>query len=138
MKIIFSNFPARPRARRRGAALIEFAMIATLFFSLLLGLIQFGLYQSTTNTLWNLSREGARFASVSNPTDNQITDYIKQVAPPNINGSKLTIRISPDTRLSGQPVAVSLTYNMEDKLIFPSVGDLLKKNYSTVSTMRVE
>ena len=128
----------RGRSRRRGAALIEFGLIATIFFTMLLGMIQFGIYQSTTNTLWNLSREGARFASVSNPTDTQIKDYVTRIAPPNINNSKLTVRISPTTRVSGQPVAVNLVYDMRDKMIFPDVSGLLKKTYSTASTMRVE
>ncbi len=123
---------------------------------MLLGMIQFGIYQSTTNTLWNLSREGARFATVSNPSDAAIVDHIRQSAPPNVDMSKMAIAITPATRTSGQPVEVRLTYNMGDKIIFPFVGAFLGKdrtipatptngettvkeyNYSTVSTMRVE
>ncbi|PQV65450.1 TadE-like protein [Abditibacterium utsteinense] len=129
----------RAAARRRGVALVEFAMISTLFFTMLLGLIQFGIYQSTANTLWNLSREGARFASVGTPTDQEIEDYVRRIAPPNIKSSNLgKPTISPATRVSGQPVTVGLAYDMKDKLIFLGVGDLLKKTYSTASTMRVE
>lgn len=136
----------RNKSRRRGAALIEFALIATVFFTMLLGLIQFGIYQSTANTLWNLSREGARFAIVDapTPTDAAITQHIKEIAPPNINKNNLTIIIEPPivapatTRTSGQPVTVRLNYNMRDKIIFPNVGNVLKSTYSTNSTMRVE
>ena len=159
------RFLAR-RARRSGAALVEFALIAALFFTMLLGMIQFGIYQSTANTLWNLSREGARFATVSNPSDVQIEDYIRKIAPPNINSAKtsnkLTIAISPSARLSGQSVQVTLSYDIEDKLIFPLIKPLFLKErsvggqpaqngnpavpptivkeykYTTVSTMRVE
>ncbi len=129
---------AQTRARRRGAALIEFALIATLFFTMLLGMIQFGIYQSTANTLWNLSREGARFASVGTPTDDDIKSRITEISPPNIRSGNLTVDISPQKRASGQPVTVKLIYDMRDKLIFPSVSGLLNKTYSTVSTMRVE
>lgn len=131
------------RARRGGAALIEFALIAVLFFTMLLGMIQFGIYQSTTNTLWNLSREGARFATVSKPSDDAIRDYVRRVAPPNVDAretaNKLSIDISPPTtRVSGESVTVTLRYNMADKIIFPTVGRLLNKNYVSSSTMRVE
>ena len=122
-------------------------------------MIQFGIYQSTANTLWNLSREGARFASVGVPTDQNIKDYITRVAPPNISASKLKIVLAPTpVRLSGQPVTIRLTYDMESKMIFPFVKALFGKDrvipasqnpsgqpktvtefpYSTVSTMRVE
>lgn len=117
------------RGRRRGAALVEFALIAVVFLTMLLGMIQFGIYQSTANTLWNLSREGARYASVTkpNPTNVQIADYVKSVAPPNINKSKLSFSVTPDVRGSGQAVTVNLTYDMGDKIIFPLVTYLLGK-----------
>ncbi|HEX8464013.1 MAG TPA: TadE family protein [Abditibacterium sp.] len=136
------------KARRRGAALVEFAMIAVLFFSMLLGLIQFGLYQSTTNTLWNLSREGARFATVSNPSTAAIESHIRTVAPPNIDANSLIITVTPDARQSGQSVTVKLKYDLANKIIFPVVGALLQRpdpdtkemgyKYVTSTTMRVE
>ncbi|HEX9996262.1 MAG TPA: TadE/TadG family type IV pilus assembly protein [Abditibacterium sp.] len=129
---------ASRRGRRRGAALIEFALIASIFFTMLLGLIQFGIYQSTSNSLWNLSREGARFASVGMPTTAQIESHVREVAPPNIKSEDLTVVTTPDPRLSGQSVTVTLTYDMDDKIIFPELGPLFKKTYTTVSTMRVE
>jgi Flp pilus assembly protein TadG len=146
------------RARRRGQALIEFSLIVIIFLTMLLGMIQFGMYQSTTNSLWNLSREGARFATVGSPppSDANIRARIREVTPPNINSANLTVEIYPATRTSGQPVAVCLTYNMADKIIFPLVGRLLNRNrtipandpipvktitgynYFASSTMRVE
>lgn len=147
---------AQRKARRRGAALVEFGLIAILFFTMLLGMIQFGMYQSTTNTLWNLSREGARFASVSKPTDDAIRTKVRGVAPPNIDVNKLTIDIYPTERKSGDPVAVCLTYDMRSKLIFPGFRRLFNRtrnipaqppqpavvvtgyNYFTSSIMRVE
>ncbi len=157
MKFIIptKNGAASP-SRRRGAALVEFAMIAVLFLTMLLGMIQFGIYQSTANTLWNLSREGARFASVGTPSDADIRAYVARVSPPNINGAKLTLGISPAAREPGKPVTVNLTYDMGDKIIFPFVSKFLGKPkdvpatptepaktvteyfYSTRSTMRVE
>lgn len=143
-KLFSSDARARgARARRRGAALIEFALIATVFFTMLLGMIQFGIYQSTANALWNLSREGARFAvaDAPAPSDDAIRQHIRDIAPPNINTStsKLAIVIEPaKTRVSGQPITIRLDYDMRDKIFIPDIGDMLKKTYSTSSTMRVE
>jgi Flp pilus assembly protein TadG len=150
------SFVPRNKDRRRGQALVEFGLIAIIFFTMLLGMIQFGIYQSTANTLWNLSREGARFASVSMPSDAAIKARVREASPPNINANNLTVEIFPATRVSGSPVAVCITYNMQDKIIFPLVGMFLSKtrnipanapvpsktvtgyNYFTSSTMRVE
>jgi Flp pilus assembly protein TadG len=164
------RFVYRPKCaqrwqRRRGQTLVEFAMIAMIFFTLLLGMIQFGIYQSTTNTLWNLSREGARFASVNAiKTDDEIKARVRQAAPPNVNTSDkvMTISVFPTDvkkRVSGQPVAVCITYDMKEKVFFPLVGFLFNRasrtipknddpidqnitvegyNYFAASTMRIE
>jgi Flp pilus assembly protein TadG len=140
------------RSRRRGAALMEFALVATMFLMLLMGMLQFGIYLSTTNSLWNLSREGARYAAVQRSdsttvTDNnqRIEDHVKKPAPdgmlpPNIDPTKLTVSITPTnaaSRLNGTEVTVTLTYDMSDKLFIP-MGGLLNKKYTTTTTMMVE
>lgn len=149
---------AQKAARRRGAALVEFALIAVIFFTMLLGMIQFGIYQSTTNTLWNLSREGARHASIiSRPSDDAIKSRVRDLAPSSIDLSKLTIEVfPPTTRTSGEPVSVCLTYDMSSKMIIPGIKELFNRdrtipaqppqpskqitgyNYFTYSIMRVE
>lgn len=137
------------RKRRRGAALLEFALVASLFFALLLGMLQFGVYLNATNTLWNLSREAARFASVQrddNPAANQkIIDHITKPAPdgmlpPTVNPNKLTITIEPlnyKDRGKGTEVKITLQYDMSDKLFVP-MGSMLSKGYQTTTSMMVE
>lgn len=143
MNLLFS------RRRRRGAALLEFALVASLFFALLLGLLQFGVYLNATNTLWNLSREGARFAVVQrndNPNANQaIIDHISKAAPegmlpPTVDANKLSVDIypsDPSSRTKGSEVKITLRYDMSDKLFVP-VGGLLNKQYQTTTSMMVE
>ena len=145
---------ARPlsASRRRGAVLLEFAIVATLFLTLLVGMLQFGIYLSASNTLWNLSREGARFASVQCSDSATVADnnanIIKRIAksppigvlPSDINASKMTITITPDdatTRTKGTPVTVAISYDMTDKLFIP-LGGLLNNTYKTSTTMTVE
>ncbi len=140
------------RSRRRGAALLEFALVAVMFLTLLMGMLQFGIYLSTTNSLWNLSREGARYASVQRSdstgvADNNqhIEDHVKKTSPdgmlpPNIDPAKLTVTIEPPDatkRSKGTEVKVTLTYDMSDKIFVP-MGNLLNKKYTTTTTMMVE
>jgi Flp pilus assembly protein TadG len=54
----------RGRRRERGAALIEFVLVAPLFLLILLGAIDWGWYFVVRETLVNATREGARVASV--------------------------------------------------------------------------
>jgi hypothetical protein len=54
----------RPRGRSRGQTLVEFALIAPLFFFLLFSIIEFGRAVYYIQMLNNAAREGARFAIV--------------------------------------------------------------------------
>lgn len=54
----------RFRADERGAALLEFALIATVLLILVFGIIDFGRMLYTKNTLTNAAREGGRVAAV--------------------------------------------------------------------------
>ena len=136
--------------RRRGAALIEFALISVLFLTMLLGMLQFGIYLSAVNTLWNGAREGARLAAVQESTlstaaaDAQIFDQIaKTIAP--LERSKMSIVVTPTEnkdRVYGKPVNVVVTYDMRSKLFVPVpsywFGKPLGQTYSTNATMRKE
>jgi len=50
--------------RQRGAAAVEFALIAPLMILLTLGIIDFGLYVSEVSVVGNAAREGARAGSL--------------------------------------------------------------------------
>lgn len=144
-----SKFSIRSK-RRRGAALVEFAMVSVLFLTMLLGMLQFGIYLSATNTLWNGAREGARFAAVQASTiptttaNAQIADQIAATIAP-LERSKMTVTITPDdsaARTYGTPITVTVTYDMRSRLFVPMpsywFGKPLGQNYVTNATMRKE
>ncbi len=54
----------RKRQRSRGQALVEFALIVPILVLLIFGIIDFGRYVYTQNSLNQASREGARAAAV--------------------------------------------------------------------------
>ena len=53
---------------RKGAAAVEFAIIAPLLFTIIFGIIEFGLLFFDKQVITNASREGARYGILWNPT----------------------------------------------------------------------
>lgn len=74
---------------QRGAALVEFAIIALLFFIILFGIIEFGRAWFTYNTLVEATRRGARVAAVCPASTTGITQ-VKQVTVFNAPTGTLT------------------------------------------------
>src|SRR5438132_4784872 len=52
----------------KGQTLVEFALVALLFLTLVLGIVEFGRALWTWNTIVQATRAGARFAVVEPPT----------------------------------------------------------------------
>jgi Flp pilus assembly protein TadG len=61
-----------------GAALVEFALVATMLMMLIMGMIDFGRALYTKNSLTNAAREGGRFAAVQTDVKSREAD-IKNV-----------------------------------------------------------
>jgi Flp pilus assembly protein TadG len=61
----------RFRRDQRGAAMVEFAIIAPLLFALLFGIVDYGRLFFLYNKLTNAVREGARIGAVSGMTSAQ-------------------------------------------------------------------
>jgi Flp pilus assembly protein TadG len=59
--------------KQTGAAMVEFALTALVFFTVMFGLIESARLFFTVNTLTEMSRRGARLATVCYPTAPQIT-----------------------------------------------------------------
>lgn len=78
-----------PRRDRRvglasqcGAAIVEFAIVAVLFFSLLLGIMDFGRMLFTWNAAAEATRWGARIAVVCDKlTPDQVRDRMRRILP---------------------------------------------------------
>ncbi len=88
-----SDVPARPRGRgEEGAAAVEFAIVASLFFLLVFGIIDFGFGFHTWNGTANSAREGARRAAVSA----DVNDIIARVRSSSayLDQSRLTVTVT--------------------------------------------
>jgi Flp pilus assembly protein TadG len=128
--------------RERGAALVELAICATVFLTVLFGVIEFGRALWVHNALSDAARRGARFA-INNPADS--TDSVKNVVVfgDAAGGTKpLVDHLSIDNvevqysnfRLGRGTVTVSIR-NYDFNLTIPLVGRKIQMPaYSTTLT----
>jgi len=65
------------RRDQRGAVAVEFAMIAPIFFGLLIGIIDVGRYMWTLNTIQYAIDQGVRAGVVQQLSDQDVTDLVK-------------------------------------------------------------
>ena len=133
--------------KNRGQALVEFALVLPVLLVLTMLIIQYGIIFYTSIGVTNLSREGARFAATAPASDTDINKRIKDVAPPNIKYSDLTINITP---ASGSPdrvvgtralIKVEVSYDMKKKLFLPSTffgAKIFSETYTAQTTMMIE
>jgi hypothetical protein len=69
-------------ASQSGAAIVEFAIVAVVFFSLLLGIMDFGRMLFTWNAAAEATRWGARIAVVCDKlTPDQVRDRMRKIVP---------------------------------------------------------
>lgn len=78
--------------RDDGAAAVEFAIVATLFFMLVFAIIDFGFGFHTWNATTNAAREGARRAAVS-PDVGEIEARVRETAD-FLDQSRMTVTVT--------------------------------------------
>ena len=123
------------RAYRRGQAMVEFALIATLSMVVLLVGIQFAIIGQAALAVTQASYLGARAASVnSSLTNSSLQNAIANQMSPTISGATVTMTNTSDstctagpggTRSFGCPINVTVTYNATSKLFLPSQWTML-------------
>jgi Flp pilus assembly protein TadG len=99
--------------KRRGAAVVEFAVVAPVFFLLIFGMIEFGRMVMVQQILTNASREGARKAvldgSTTGDVQNTVTTHMAD-ARITINNGNITINpTNPATANFGDPITVTVS-----------------------------
>lgn len=78
-----------------GQAIVEFALVATVFFILLFGIIEFSRLMLMYHHVGNVAREGSRYAivhgsdSLAPATAADISNYVKSISP--VDPSNLTV-----------------------------------------------
>lgn len=66
-----------PRSNRRGAAVIEFALIAPVFFAIVFGMIEMGRAVMVTQVAGAAAREGVRKAAITSMTAEEVKTWVR-------------------------------------------------------------
>jgi Flp pilus assembly protein TadG len=128
------------RKNRRGAAVVEFAVIAPLLFMLIFGMIEFGRLIMVQQILTNASREGARravleHASVSE-VESVVADYLSGAS---VSGASVTVSPSPLSVAGfGDPVTVGCSIPFAQVSWLPAPWFLSETQLSAESIMNAE
>jgi Flp pilus assembly protein TadG len=96
-----------PGRNERGQDLIEYALIAPIFFLLFLGIIEFSLIVWRYDTIANVAREGARYGIIPNRTEAQVEAFAATKALGLNPVPQIDATVSPST------VRVDVTYTFD-------------------------
>lgn len=81
MRLTARNDRHATRTSHRGAAIVEFALVVTIFLMLLLGIMDFGRWLYTLNAASEATRLGARVAVVCDINDSAIKERMRRILP---------------------------------------------------------
>jgi Flp pilus assembly protein TadG len=88
---------------RRGAAIVEFALLAPIVMALLLGIWEVGCMLEFTQVLTNAAREGARQASTETTYDKVVTAVQNYLTAAGVNQTGVKIQVTNVTTNSHGP-----------------------------------
>ncbi len=117
----------RARARQRGTAIVEFGLIAGVFFTLLIGIAEFSRVLFYWNTAAEVTRLGARMAVVCDAGDAIIKTRMRDMLPL-LQNSNISVAYEPagcasdpaNARANCQSVTVSVA-NVSVATVIPMV-----------------
>jgi Flp pilus assembly protein TadG len=105
------------RRNRRGAAAVEFAVVAPVFFAFTLGMVEIGRGVMVQQIITTASREGARQAVLDGATQSSINTFVTtMLTNASVTAAGTTVAISPSLPLASGyngpvTVTVSLPFN---------------------------
>lgn len=128
------------RKNRLGAAVVEFAVVAPLFFLLILGMIEFGRMLMVQQVLTNASREGARRAVLDKATTQEISTAVQDyLSSSGIPGATVTVSPNPPSSASyGEPVSVTVSVPFHEVSWLPTPIFLGGRVLESTTAMRRE
>ncbi|TIC85246.1 TadE/TadG family type IV pilus assembly protein [Crenobacter intestini] len=104
---------SRPSRRQAGTTSLEFALIAVVFFSVLLGIFEFGRLLFTWNSAVEATRRSARLAVVCNMDAPRVKQTFREILPA-VSANDISVDYTPaDCKTLGncQAVTVSVSPN---------------------------
>ena len=142
---------SRRASRQQGVAAVEFALIASLLFTVLFGVIEMGRLLWTWNAAVEATRYGARLAVVCDLNDSRIKTKMITRLPSLVNGNITISYLNPPapintcTSLDCKAVKVALTGYTHTAIIplvplsltLPPFGTTLRKEFMSSTANEV-
>jgi Flp pilus assembly protein TadG len=131
----------RPRrsGKRRGASATEFAIVAPIFFLMIVGFIEFGRALMVQQVLVNASRVGARQAITTAATtasvESAVEEYAEGVAVPGVD---VSVTPNPSTAAPGTLITVTASVPYSEVSWMASPWFLGSTTLTSSSKMRKE
>lgn len=125
---------------RRGASAVEFALVAPIFFLVVLGIIEFGRLAMVQQIITNAAREGARIGVL----DKSTTAKVRSKVDDYLNSAKIkgaSVQVSPDPPSSagyGESISVQVSIDFGDVSLLPAPFFIGNQTLSAESVMRRE
>jgi Flp pilus assembly protein TadG len=140
------------RQNRRGAALVEMALVLPIFFGVVLGIVEFGRAMMVSQMVTNAAREGTRLAIIDGSTNTTVDTWVKDFLNDSINvgASDVTVTITvvaapgnddPNNQVGSAQARDLVTVHISvpfDKVSYVPGSYLNGKNLTAQSSMRHE
>ena len=129
------------RRVRRGAAIVEMAVVAPLLLTILFGVIEFGWSFMVHETITNTARECARMATLQGTTDADLqTRFTQSMAGTGVNVTPAMMTISRSGLGDSQVVTVNIAVPYSEVSItgLLSFLHIQRQTLSSSCSMRVE
>ena len=120
--------------------MVEFAVIAPVFFLLVFGMIEFGRMVMVQQVITNASREGARRAVLDGATTPGVEAAVNNyLSSSNINNATIDVDPDPPSNAGyGEPVTVTVTVGFDEVSWLPTPMFLGGTAMSASTVMRRE
>jgi len=135
------------RRSERGAALVEFALLAPLLIILVMGIIEFGWLFAQMNEIRHVAQEGARWGAVSRPDIDGggigSSDLFDRACAAANLPSGTTVTVASSFEIPGQTqkedtAAVTVTANVQSLSGLPLITAFLPTTLTNTATFRLE
>jgi Flp pilus assembly protein TadG len=129
----------RGRTTSRGVAAVEFAIVAPIFFLLVIGIIEVGRAIMVQQVLINASRVGARRAAMLSSTEEEVLAAVTEFTS-GVGVSSVTATVTPDpeTAEGGTPLTVATSVSYANVSWLPTPWFMGGKTLSSSAVMRKE
>lgn len=135
----------RARNKESGASLVEFAILAPLLITLLIGIIEFGWIFGQFNEVRHVAQEGARWGAVSRPdidgsgSNNWADLTARSCGAHNLpSGTTLAITGTTGGGLKGNTASITVTATIQSLTGFPLITTFLPSTLTNTATFRLE